>query len=162
MAVEQGVGRFAKDIYVVINPRVKMAAKKWLLNKYNTISVRDGFIYQILILPEVIKEPTKYQEQLKAFLALTVTAPEAKKVKKFTKQYKSYAEALGLSQKSKPEKKKETTKLLQNKKRPYEAAGKDEELIGIIKNIAKQMQTLTKLVIKLYDKQNLPSSSEKK
>jgi len=47
-------------------------------------------------IPEIIKEPIKYQENLKAFLTLAVTAPKVRKVKSFSKQYKSYAEALGL------------------------------------------------------------------
>ena len=30
LAVEQGARKFSKDIHIVINPRVKQAAKKWL------------------------------------------------------------------------------------------------------------------------------------
>ena len=53
------------------------------------MSVQDRYTYQISIPPEAIKVPTKHQDELKVFLTPTVIASEAKKVKKFAKQYKS-------------------------------------------------------------------------
>ena len=59
---------------------MKQTAKKWLLDEFKNVTVKENYKYQISIPPEVIKEITKYQKELKAFLTLTVIVPEVKKV----------------------------------------------------------------------------------
>ena len=66
--MEKGSGGFSDHVNIVLNPRVKFKAKKWLIEVYPTIIFRNQKENRTSVNGEEVMNSTKYNEDLKEFL----------------------------------------------------------------------------------------------
>ena len=85
---------------MVINPKAKHKAIKWLIEEYPAVLFQQTREISTSVNVEQYQKKNSYDEDLKLFLQPILTQKEAPKVKRYGKRMKSYAQALGLSSKS--------------------------------------------------------------
>ena len=49
LAAEQGAGRYENDMHIVVNPRVKVKAKQWILDVHPKVKISDNYDNKTLI-----------------------------------------------------------------------------------------------------------------
>ena len=100
LAVDQGIGNHKDNIIVIINPKMTKKAKQWIASKHPKLEFKEAKEYKSLINEEQCKIDNKHNEDLREFLRPTLENEEAKQNKVFGKSMKSYAQALGIKQRS--------------------------------------------------------------
>ena len=140
MAIEQGVGKQEKDINVVLNPRVKEQARRWLMTEYPllTFGKGSGGMTSVISAPSPDKE--KYDKDLMEFLAPKLTSTEAYRTKKYGSKLKSYAEVLGMEVPERPH------TIEKNNKTMRKQISKEKGLNDEIKALKQQISQLKSLV----------------
>jgi len=96
LVIEQGVGKAARHTHVILNPKVKNKAKEWLVREYSALVFELGNKKETLVDKEKFEQYAQYNQHLKEFLGPRLQTEEARKVKKFNRKIKSYAQVLGL------------------------------------------------------------------
>ena len=151
LAAEQGSGKFENDVTVIINPRVKVEAWKWLSEEYGKWEVYQDREMMTSVDPDKCKGSWKYNESLKQFLKPTLQNVNFKK-NKYGKRIKTYAQVLGITVEKNDAKNEEKKNKMMNEQKAKEVETKsDETLLTVIKGMQEQINALQKIIQVLCD-----------
>jgi len=92
IGAKQRAGKHAKDILVIYTPIMKSEVHKWL-NSFYFNKLMKGKNKTISAPPLPLEEENEYLESIKEFITPVMTNPQLLKINKFSKKFKSYAEA---------------------------------------------------------------------
>ena len=151
LAVEQGVGKYADNITVIINPKMIKKAKQWIVNEYPKLEFKEAKEHHSSINEEQYKINNEYNEELREFLRPVLESKEAKQNKVFGKNMKSYAQALEIKQYSEekePIEKKPKEKKIKNNEHMQ---NEDSNLKDVIIALQSQVKQLKELIMKMSD-----------
>ena len=89
--VEKGRGKYSNNVIVIVSPKAKLLACKWIAQYYGkSIKIERKVNYKISFLLYQEKEETQNYVDLKKFTKQTVEMPGALKKNNFEKKYKDY------------------------------------------------------------------------
>ena len=91
LAVEQGAGKYKKDVNVVINPKTRIKSRQWLVKEYPRLVLKDKIAMNTSVIVEDFNDNIKYKESLKEFLHPTFENAAIHQDKKIGKHLKTYA-----------------------------------------------------------------------
>ena len=97
ITMEQGSGVASSNIQVILNPKLKYKARKWLVEVYPEVIFNYQSSNEISVNSQEFQTSMRYNEELKRFLTPVLQKQEVTKVKKFGKRMKSYAQVLGIN-----------------------------------------------------------------
>ena len=100
LVTEQGIGKAKNDVLVIINPKVKSKALRWLIKEYPSVLFQGSQGVKTSVDQAQFQSKIKYNKDLKLFLQPILNQKDALKVKSYGKKMKLYAQALGLSTQS--------------------------------------------------------------
>jgi len=145
LAAEQGSGKFENDVTVIINPRMKVEAWKWLSEEYGKWEVYQDKEMMTSVDPDKCKGSWKYNESLKEFLKPTLQNVNFKK-NKYGKRIKTYAQVVGINI-DKNEPKPQDRSKEKSVKIVTEIDNKsDETLLSVIQGMKEQINALQKII----------------
>ena len=90
LGIEQGLGQYAKDVFIIYNPKMKKEVQKWFSKKYKNIK-EQGITS---IEPIENNEDNKYNTYIQKFISSVISTQSVLKLNNFGKKYKSYVKAL--------------------------------------------------------------------
>ena len=90
-AVEQGAGKVLQNVHIMLNPKVKNIAIKWIVNNYNKIEFKFESEHKTSIDVTKHQKDAEYNEDLREFLAPVLQSKEAIQMKKYGRKIKTYA-----------------------------------------------------------------------
>ena len=88
MAAEQGSGKGRDNVLVVINPKAKHRAIKWLIEEYPKVLFQEGKESSTSVNVEQYQKKARYNKDLKLFLKPILNQKNASNVKGYGKQMK--------------------------------------------------------------------------
>ena len=147
-AVEQGAGKAFQNVHIMLNPKVKNIAIKWIVNNYNKIEFKFESEHKTSIDVTKHQKDVEHNEDLREFLAPVLQSKEATQMKKYGRKIKTYAQAIGL----KCDETKDATKSTQTiEKNTYGSvhsnnAKKNRELENTIKEMNEQILKLKQII----------------
>jgi len=146
LAAEQGSGKFENDVTVIINPRVKVEAWKWLSEEYGKWEVYQDREMMTSVDPDKCKGSWKYNESLKEFLKPSLQNVNFKK-NKFGKRIKTYAQVLGITvEKNEAKNEEKKNKTMKEPKAKDASNTADETLLTVIKGMQEQINAMQKMI----------------
>ena len=92
--MEQGSGLANNNVKVILNPRMKHNARKWLAESYPKIAFQCLSTKNTSVDSQEFQMNVKHNEDLKKFLTPMLQILEAAKVEKFRKRIKTCAQVL--------------------------------------------------------------------
>jgi len=163
LAVEQSYSKYGHSVKVILNPKMKNKARKWIVEVYPQVIFQQPKEISTSVDVAQFQASVKYNEELKAFLKPILSGKEASRVKQFSKKMKSYAQALGIEsnesgtqnqQHHQQPKNKEKEKVKDTKQ-----ATETEHLKSTIQVLSKQIDSLKGIIHSLCN--ILPESPQK-
>ena len=130
IAVEQGAGKSSNNVQIMLNPKVKNIARKWIFDDHQKIEFNYESEFKTSIDTNECQQKEEHNEDLRKFLAPVLQSKEAMKMKKCGSRMKTYDQAICL-------KCDETSEATKNGKQP-----KDKNKQGKDNNNNKKKNTI--------------------
>ena len=161
MAAEQYSTKYRNNAKVILNPKIKNKARKWIADACPQAIFKQPNENKTSVDAEQCQASIKYDEDLKEFLKLILVSEDASEVKKFSRKMKTYAQSLGIETNIEKEKKNMENQQNQYKKKEKEQRDVKEtiQLKQTIKEMSQQIESLKDIVHSLCS--ILPDSLQK-
>ena len=91
--VEQGMGKYSRDVFVIYLPMMKQEVHKWLNGHYKEYLCKEREALTTALQSKVQVDDT-YTKSVMEFIAPVMEQPWVMKLNSFRKKYKSYAQAV--------------------------------------------------------------------
>ena len=101
----------------MLNLKVKINAREWLISEYPLLMFPNGNSSGTSVIAASSPEKAKYDEDLKEFLTPKLSKTEAMKTKKYGDKLKTYAQVLGIAVQVPAKENKENKKLKKSKEK---------------------------------------------
>ena len=134
LAAEQGSGKYENDVTVILNPKMKVEAWKWLTEEYGQWDVYQENEHKTSVDLEKCQGKWKYNESLKEFLKPAIQNVNLK-TNKYGKKIKSHAQVLGINVENEEKQKNESKTFEHEKKERVKEKNKD-----VLKNVIESMK----------------------
>jgi len=148
VAVEQGDGKHEKDVIVVVNPKMKQQAKRWIIDEYMNTKFVIERQRATSVDPNQFSIDSTYSESLREFLTPKINENEIEK-SKYGKKLRTYAEVTRKGEKAQPSKKNEKSKDLESKMKENknQKKGQNQEIADAMIVVKSQIESLKELIV---------------
>lgn len=146
LAAEKGEGKFENDATVVINPKTKDRARKWLMEEYLMLIFQEeeDTMLTTSVDPEEQNNNSKYSESLKEFLKPTMQNAYLNN-KKYGKKIRSHAQVIGVNNET-ARKEKKDKRIKENTKKKESAEITSALMSEMIKCFKEQIEELKNII----------------